>query len=211
MIDKKILKHGVHGFGLKDEKTLEFNYDGNNNVKDYFGAYGDIIRDGKHAVYLKDENKRGRTGIGITDDSIVLVSIGDKENKYKCSSAVFMDTYFKGCDFAINLDGGGSSQWITPSNRYISGRLVAWYLCIWVDTISTAKVNGPEKVTKVPAPAPKGTPVSYITHTVAHGETLGSIARKYGTSYQKIAKDNNIKNVNLIHEGQKLKIYRGVK
>lgn len=48
----------------------------------------------------------------------------------------------------------------------------------------------------------------YDVYTVKKGDTLSKIAAKYGTSYQKIAKDNNIKNPNLIYAGQKLKIYR---
>lgn len=45
---------------------------------------------------------------------------------------------------------------------------------------------------------------TYKTHIVKKGETLGGIAKKYGTTYQKIAKDNNISNPNKISVGQKL-------
>ncbi len=41
-------------------------------------------------------------------------------------------------------------------------------------------------------------------HIVKSGETLSGIASKYGTTYQKIAKDNNISNPNVIYPGQKL-------
>ena len=44
------------------------------------------------------------------------------------------------------------------------------------------------------------------THVVAAGETLGSIAAKYGVSVSQLAKANGIKNTNLIHIGQKLDI-----
>jgi LysM repeat protein len=210
-IDGKVLKEGYHGFGTKDEKTLEFIY-GGNGMNDFFGAFHDIIRGGKYweETKMNDKAKRGRTGIGFDNDSVYITVIGDKDNKYTCTSTDFMTKYFLGkCDYAINLDGGGSSQWIAPDSRYISGRLVAWYLCIWVDSISTSKVNAPTPPVKIPAP---GVPLTtYITHTVAKGETLGSIARRYGTSYQKIAADNGITNINLIHVGQKLKVYRGVK
>jgi lysozyme len=42
------------------------------------------------------------------------------------------------------------------------------------------------------------------TYTVQKGDTLSSIASKYGTTYQKIAKDNNISDPNRIYPGQKL-------
>ena len=47
---------------------------------------------------------------------------------------------------------------------------------------------------------------TYKTYTVKAGDTLGGIAKKYGTTYQKIAKDNNIKDPNKIYVGQKLVI-----
>lgn len=43
-------------------------------------------------------------------------------------------------------------------------------------------------------------------YIVQKGDTLIKIAKKYNTTYQKIAKDNNIKNPNLIYPGQKLVI-----
>lgn len=62
----------------------------------------------------------------------------------------------------------------------------------------TSSSNTSEKVSK-----PVSTSKTYI---VKKGDTLSAIARKYGTTYQKIAKDNNIKNPNLIYPGQKLVI-----
>lgn len=45
---------------------------------------------------------------------------------------------------------------------------------------------------------------SYKTYTVKKGDTLSGIAKKFGTTYQKIAKDNGIANPNKIFVGQKL-------
>lgn len=45
------------------------------------------------------------------------------------------------------------------------------------------------------------------TYVVKSGDTLSGIAAKFGTTYQKIARDNNIANPNIIHPGQKLIIY----
>lgn len=49
---------------------------------------------------------------------------------------------------------------------------------------------------------------TYKTYVVRSGDTLTAIARLYGTTVQKIAADNNIKNANLIYPGQVLKIYK---
>lgn len=43
-------------------------------------------------------------------------------------------------------------------------------------------------------------------YTVRSGDTLSSIAAKYGTTYQKIASMNGIKNPNVIYAGQKLRV-----
>jgi len=132
-IDGEVLGKGYMGLGSNDERTLEISYAGTWH-KDYFGAYGDYIRDGVYSPVLSGSvstTKRGRTGIGITDKELVIVSIADNE-KSKCSLPTFMRTYFAGCKHAINLDGGGSSQWDGPYGKYESGRRVLWYLCIWL-------------------------------------------------------------------------------
>ena len=51
--------------------------------------------------------------------------------------------------------------------------------------------------------------VEYKTYIVKKSDNLIKIAAKYGTTVEKIAKDNNIKNPNLIRVGQKLIIKQG--
>ena len=43
-------------------------------------------------------------------------------------------------------------------------------------------------------------------YTVKKGDTLSAIAKKYGTTYQEIAKANGISDPNKIYAGQTLKI-----
>lgn len=52
--------------------------------------------------------------------------------------------------------------------------------------------------------APKTQPKVY--YTIKNGDTLGKIAKKYGTTVNQLAKWNNIKNVNLIYVGQKIRV-----
>lgn len=47
---------------------------------------------------------------------------------------------------------------------------------------------------------------SEVYYTVQTGDTLSSIASKYGTTWQQLQKLNNIKNANLIYPGQKLRV-----
>ena len=48
---------------------------------------------------------------------------------------------------------------------------------------------------------------SYIVYTVVAGDVLGGIAQRFGVTVNEIAKWNNIKNVNIIHAGEKYTIY----
>lgn len=80
--------------------------------------------------------------------------------------------------------------------------------------------NGEERKTKLRAAGYSYTAVqtkvnelmakpTYKTYIVKAGDTLSGIAKKYNTTYQKIAKDNNIKDPNKIYVGQKLIIKQG--
>lgn len=63
------------------------------------------------------------------------------------------------------------------------------------------------QVIKIPTSGTNSTS-NVITYTVKKGDTLSGIASRYGTTYQKIAKDNGIANPNLIYPNQVLKIYK---
>ena len=49
-------------------------------------------------------------------------------------------------------------------------------------------------------------PSSQTVYTVRAGDTLSGIAKRYGTTYQRLAQVNNIANPNLIYVGQKIVI-----
>ena len=68
-------------------------------------------------------------------------------------------------------------------------------------TIKNAGLNGFGKPQIQPAPAPKPVPTKYV---VKKGDNLTMIAKKYGTTVDKLVKKNNIKNPNLIYPGQVL-------
>jgi LysM repeat protein len=64
----------------------------------------------------------------------------------------------------------------------------------------------PEPPATEPPPPSRGAQGQYVWHTVQRGETLSSIARRYGTNWQALAQANGIANPNQIYAGQKLKI-----
>lgn len=51
-----------------------------------------------------------------------------------------------------------------------------------------------------------GQPASKVYRVVQKGDTLSNIAARYGTTWQAIAKLNNLRNPNIIHPGQKLRV-----
>jgi murein DD-endopeptidase MepM/ murein hydrolase activator NlpD len=53
---------------------------------------------------------------------------------------------------------------------------------------------------------PPKPPAPVVYYTVKKGDTLSGIAKVYGTTVTKLAQLNNIKNVNLIHVGQRLRV-----
>ena len=67
------------------------------------------------------------------------------------------------------------------------------------EQVATPKPTTPA----TPAPSTQNTEEVY---TVKSGDTLSAIARKYNTTYQKLAAYNGIANPNLIYAGQKIKI-----
>ena len=72
--------------------------------------------------------------------------------------------------------------------------------------IANPNVIHPGQKIKIPTNSTAKTEPQSVVYTVKSGDTLSGIASKYGTTYQKIAKDNGIANPNLIYAGQKLVI-----
>lgn len=66
----------------------------------------------------------------------------------------------------------------------------------------------PGQVLKIVTNVPRNTNAGVITYTVVPGDNLSTIAKKYGTTYQKIASDNGISNPDFIVAGQVLKIIK---
>lgn len=89
------------------------------------------------------------------------------------------------------LEGNkGTSEKCGIRTMSVNGRYIRGFIHPKYDGAKTE----PKKTSKV------------VTYTVKKGDTLSGIASKYGTTYQKIAKENGISNPNLIKVGQKLKI-----
>ena len=81
-----------------------------------------------------------------------------------------------------------------------------WGLLNYVDYSDVQPVQPvPTPVpTPAPQPAPSPAPTEQNYYIVQKNDTLDSIAKKFNTTYQELARINNIKNPNLIYPGQKI-------
>lgn len=90
----------------------------------------------------------------------------------------------------------------------IAARFGTTYQKIAADNgIANPNIIHPGQVLKINSGGSVQTNNTGRTYIVKSGDTLSGIAAKFGTNYQKIARDNNIANPNIIYPGQKLIIY----
>ena len=108
------------------------------------GAYPVLVRDGKAtgaAAPVGLEGYRPRSAVGVTaDGDIVLLC----EQSRRSLDGIAQELVEMGCDTAINLDGGGSSQCIFDGEALKASRIVHNYLLIWTGT-QEDKPNNEEK------------------------------------------------------------------
>lgn len=151
------------------------------NAEDWW-SYGDGYKRGQEpklgavACWRKGKAGYGADGAG----HVAVVEKIDADGTITMSNSAYGGTRFYLSKFKGKLDLG--------TKYYFQGYI---YL----------PNTEPKKTT-----TPKKTETKTITYTVKKGNTLSGIAKKYGTTYKKIAKDNNISNPNFIKVGQKLKI-----
>lgn len=100
----------------------------------------------------------------------------------------------------INYDNGEKFI-VYPNEKYTVIEAVGDRIVIGINGQVTAAINA-KYLRKIGKNNKKKT----YTYTIQPGDTLSYIAKKYGTTVEKIVKENNIKNPDLIYGGDKLKI-----
>lgn len=140
----KIISTGTmspYGFGFVNKKKPVFSFRNQINAIDFLGGYPCLLKDNVVSIDTAEAGfsatsttRRGRTAIGTTPNGdFIIRAISDKDSSNTISIknlALQLQNY--GCNNAINLDGGGSTQWITPWGKYISGRSVDGFLAVWL-------------------------------------------------------------------------------
>ncbi len=93
----------------------------------------------------------------------------------------------------------------TGSQRLNNSSLMEKYTELLTDSVVEYFNNSAVSATQTATPEKQSSNSNYITHKVKKGDTIGSIAKKYGVTIEQIKKLNGLKNNN-IQIGQKLKI-----
>lgn len=119
-----------------------------------------------------------------------------------------VEAFYENGDVLVSESGYGSSNpfWTTrrsnANGRWGMGSGYTYRGCIVNPAIGYKPYE--------PAPAPTPVDPNTKTYTVVAGDTLSGIASRYGTTYQELARINNIANPNIIHIGQVIVLPAGV-
>ena len=77
--------------------------------------------------------KRGRTAIGAKKDGTFIIRCVSDADKNRLTVPELAECMLAiGCVNAVNLDGGGSTSWITEDNKYITPRALDGFLAVWL-------------------------------------------------------------------------------
>ena len=133
-VDGKVLSANgnPYGYGIKGT-TMIFSYGNNVKADNFLGAYPVLVRDGKTtgaAAPVGLEGYRPRSAVGVTADGDIVL-LCEKTNR--SLDGIAEELVEMGCETAINLDGGGSSQCIFDGEALKASRIVHNYLLIWCD------------------------------------------------------------------------------
>jgi len=155
----------------------------------------------KQTMYGTDglEGVRGRTAIGFKKDGtmVIYVSRDGQSGSYGACSLETLQTRMLnlGCYTALNLDGGGSSQFLSDEDKVSSTRKVQNYLCIWIEK-EDKKEETTKPATNTTISTTNKTTTSTTSDTVQYKVNAYSlnVRRGHGTSYSiiKSIKKNTI-------------------
>lgn len=127
-------------------------------------------------------------------DSPIIHVVQAGENLYRISLR-----------YSVSLNELAAANGISNSNLIFVGQ----QLTIPGTTGGTAPPANPAPADPAPAPQSPAPTGDATTYTIQPGDSLSSIARRFGTSYTAIAAANGIANPNLIFVGQVLSINGG--
>lgn len=182
----------------------------NRNASSNYG----IGSDGRIALYVEEKNRAWTSSSSWNDQRAITIEVANNtlapnwtisDMAYKSLINLIVDICKRNNikELKFTGDKNGSYTWHC---FYAATACPGPYLKAKTPQIIEEVNNRLKEVYNfTPAKEEEKTPqISEEIYIVKKGDTLSKIAKIYNTTYQKIAKDNNIKNPNLIYVGQKL-------
>lgn len=138
---------------------------------------------------------------GFADKNLVIWSRACQLLGLKCGGGVPNIAHVRGNGFPMHFVVWlGNNQIIDPWDG--RQKTNPYQFVAFRNVTINVPVSAPTPPPAV-APAPKPAQVIYV---VQRGDTLGGIAKKFGTTWQNLQAKNGIKNPNVISVGQRIKI-----
>lgn len=132
-------KTGASFKNTEDGVLIELSYDNQLGWNDHVSGYPVLVQNGKINNFTTPkglEGVRPRSCIGKTKDSFVMATFEG------CTLQVAAQKMLElGCIWAINLDGGGSTQADFMGQKDTSSRVVHNFICVWLKKETPTKEN----------------------------------------------------------------------
>lgn len=138
VVDGKILSNspGKTGASFNGSK-IELSYDNQIGYPDHLSGYPLLIANGKIQNFIEPSGLGGarpRSCIGKTKDCFILATFEGCTLKQAAQKMLDL-----GCIWAINLDGGGSTQADFAGQKDPATRVVHNFICVWLKQEQTTK------------------------------------------------------------------------
>lgn len=131
-VDTQVLSANGNPFGYGIQgASLTFSYGNNVKAPTFLGACPVLVRDGRatgDAAPAGLDGYRARSCVGVTKAGDVVLLCDQTGRSLNGMAGELLQA---GCDTAINLDGGGSSQCDFDGKVLTGSRVVHNFLCIW--------------------------------------------------------------------------------
>lgn len=187
-----------YGIGFKDCKTLTWEGYSNPKAIDWVGGYPALVNEYKKLNFQTPSGLGGsakRTAIGYNDNYLFIIWTKDGATLNEIA-----DKFVQlGARYAINLDGGGSTSYVTPDEQYGQSRKLRGFICVW---LKNGKGNKMAKNPVTQTSIQTTTTTTSTTSTNTNGSTLvkTGLLKDESAKYGKKFKVANCSALNLRNE-----------
>ncbi len=113
---------------------------------DFLAGYPELVADGRALLTASDPaftSARGRTGVGLREDGLVLYVCSDGTDAVTTKELAARMVGL-GCRTAMQYDSGSSSQLLSPDEQITTGRKCSGYIGVWLDASSKRRLFSKE-------------------------------------------------------------------